>query len=259
MDEMTKPEDATTQHQSDPADGSDPESVLSRRGLLKRLTLLPLAAGLSACSEHEPSKSGAAASPALAKPYIPTFFNPDEWSFLVAACDRLIPADEHGPGAVELGVPEFMDRHMQTPYASGDIWYLQGPFVEAASEFGYQGRLALRDILRVGMHAVDTHCKANFVGKTFAQLDHSHQEALLRAAEAGTLQLRDIGAQVFFAQLLAETRNGYFADPRYGGNKGMGSWKMIGYPGVRADFTDWVEVRDKPYPLPPVDLSGRRG
>ena len=249
MDDMTQ--DKSEQ------DMSDPESVLSRRGLFKRLTLLPLAAGLSACSE--PSNGGAAASSAPARPYIPTFFKPDEWAFVVAACDRLIPADEHGPGAVELGVPEFIDRHMRTPYASGAIWYMQGPFVEAGPEFGYQGRLAPRDILSVGARAVDVHCKANFGGKTFAQLDHSQQEALLKAAESGALPLPDIGAQVFFAQLLAETRNGYFADPQYGGNKGMGSWKMIGYPGVRADFTDWVEVRDKPYPLPPVDLSGRRG
>jgi len=54
-------------------------------------------------------------------------------------------------------------------------------------------------------------------------------------------------------------RNGYFADPSHGGNKNMGAWKMIGYPGMRADYMDWVTVRDKPYPLPPVDLAGRRG
>jgi len=249
MDDMTQDEGEQ--------DRSDPESVLSRRGLLKRLALLPLAAGLSDCSK--PSDGGAAVSSVSARPYIPTFFKPDEWAFVVAACDRLIPADEHGPGAVELGVPEFIDRHMQTPYASGAIWYMQGPFVEAGPEFGYQGQLAPRDILRVGARAVDVHCKASFGGKTFAQLDHPQQEALFQAAESGALHLPDIGAQVFFAQLLAEIRNGYFSDPQYGGNKGMGSWKMIGYPGVRADFTDWVEVRDKPYPLPPVDLSGRRG
>jgi gluconate 2-dehydrogenase gamma chain len=34
---------------------------------------------------------------------------------------------------------------------------------------------------------------------------------------------------------------------------------MIGYPGVRADYTNWVEVRDRAYPIPPVDLAGKRG
>jgi gluconate 2-dehydrogenase gamma chain len=236
----------------------DPTTALSRRRLFKGLTLLPLlAVDLPGCgnSSERPAKDVAE----LTGSYQPTFFNPDEWAFVAAACDRLIPGDEHGPGAVELGVPEFIDRHMQTPYASGDIWYMQGPFIEAAAQFGYQGRLSLRDILRVGVHAVDAHCRGNFGGKSFVQLEHTQQETLLKAAESGELHLEGLSSQLFFAQLLAEVRNGYFADPVHGGNKGMGSWKMIGYPGMRADYTDWVEVRDKPYPLPPVDLAGRRG
>jgi gluconate 2-dehydrogenase gamma chain len=236
----------------------DPTTALSRRRLFKGLTLLPLlAVDLPGCgnSSERPAKDVAE----LTGSYQPTFFNPDEWAFVAAACDRLIPGDEHGPGAVELGVPEFIDRHMQTPYASGDIWYMPGPFIEAAAQFGYQGRLSLRDILRVGVHAVDAHCRGNFGGKSFVQLEHTQQETLLKAAESGELHLEGLSSQLFFAQLLAEVRNGYFADPVHGGNKGMGSWKMIGYPGMRADYTDWVEVRDKPYPLPPVDLAGRRG
>jgi gluconate 2-dehydrogenase gamma chain len=52
---------------------------------------------------------------------------------------------------------------------------------------------------------------------------------------------------------------GYFCDPKYGGNKNMSAWKMIGYPGMRADYTNWVEVRNQAYPLGPVDLAGKRG
>jgi gluconate 2-dehydrogenase gamma chain len=178
---------------------------------------------------------------------------------VVAICDRLIPSDEVGPGAVESGVPEFLDRHMQTPYANGSIWYMQGPFLEAAPEFGYQGRLSLRDILRVGVDALDAYCRKTFDGKTFAQLDHAQQEDLLKAAEGGKLKLEGISSKLFFTNFLNEVKNGYFADPRYGGNRGMGAWKMIGYPGMRADYLDWITVRDKPYPLPPVDLSGKRG
>jgi gluconate 2-dehydrogenase gamma chain len=267
---MSEPESETPQV---------PGSPLSRRTLFKGLTLLPLAAtGLSACGDATTAPGGAAntvaapaanaSDPASATPpaaaagggpYTPTFLKPDEWTFIVAACDRLIPHDEHGPGAVESGVPEFIDRHMQTPYAAGDIWYMQGPFIEASADFGYQGRLTIREILRVGMHALDTHCRSSFGGKTFAQLEHPQQETLLKGAESGELHLPDIASKLFFAQLLSEVRNGYFADPAHGGNKGMGSWKMIGYPGMRADYSDWVEVRDKPYSLPPVDLFGRRG
>jgi gluconate 2-dehydrogenase gamma chain len=228
----------------------------TRRQLFKGLALAPMvAAGIASCAKS----SDKPAAPPPAADYKPTFFNAAEWSFVLAACDRLIPADEVGPGALQAGVPEFIDRHMQTPYASGDIWYMQGPFVEAAPQFGYQGRLPVRDILRVGMKAIDASCHKAFGGKNFAQLDTADQEKTLKAAEAGKLGLENISDKEFFNQLLAETRMGYFCDPKHGGNKNMAAWKMIGYPGMRADYTDWVEVRDHPYPLPPVDLSGKRG
>ena len=208
----------------------------------------------------QPANAADAAAPE-GKPndYKPSFFNAAEWRFLGAAVDRLIPHDEHGPGAIELGVLEFLDRHMQTPFAAGDIWYMQGPFVAAAPEFGYQGKLPLRDIIRVGIKNMDAYCVSQLGGKTFAELDVKKQEELLKAAEGAKLKFDDISAKLFFTSLLNETRNGYFADPKHGGNKDMGAWKMIGYPGMRGDYLDWVGVRDKPYTIGPVDLSGKRG
>jgi gluconate 2-dehydrogenase gamma chain len=244
----------------------DEASSPSRRQLFKSLSLVPIAAlSLSSCAKESDRPAAEAGAPAgvaggaASGEYKPSFFNAVEWEFIAAACDRLIPADNIGPSAGQAGVPEFIDRHMQTPYASGDIWYMQGPFVEAAPQFGYQGRLAVRDILRVGIKGIDGHCQKQFSGKTFARLEHAEQEALLKAAEAGKLELENISAKEFFTQLLNETRMGYFCDPKHGGNKNMSAWKMIGYPGMRADYTNWVEVRDQPYPLPPVDLAGKRG
>jgi gluconate 2-dehydrogenase gamma chain len=245
----------------------DDDTSPGRRDFLRKsLTLIPVvtlaSAGLPATTFAQTPASDAqqGARPA-SKPddYKPTFFTPEEWAFVFAACDRLIPSDQVGPGAVELGVPEFLDRHMQTPYANGGIWYMQGPFLEAAPEFGYQGRLTLRELLRVGIKAMDASCKKTFSGKTFAQLTTAQQEDLLKGAESGKLVLEEVSSKLFFTNLLNEVRNGYFADPSHGGNKNMGAWKMIGYPGMRADYMDWVTVRDKPYPLGPVDLAGRRG
>jgi len=246
---------------------SEDDTSPGRRDFLRKsLTLIPVvtlaSAGLPATSFAQTPASDAEKSaqpPSKADDYKPTFFTPEEWAFLFAACDRLIPSDHVGPGAVELGVPEFLDRHMQTPYANGGIWYMQGPFLEAAPEFGYQGRLTLRELLRVGIKAMDASCKKTFSGKTFAQLETAQQEDLLKAAESGKLALEEVSSKLFFTNLLNEVRNGYFADPSHGGNKNMGAWKMIGYPGMRADYMDWVTVRDKPYPLGPVDLAGRRG
>ncbi|WP_367346062.1 gluconate 2-dehydrogenase subunit 3 family protein [Stenotrophomonas bentonitica] len=240
----------------DEADQSRP--TLTRRRFFQGLTLLPVAAALPGCAPGTPTETGSADA-APAKDYTPEFFNAAEWAFITAACDRLIPSDETGPGAVESGVPEFLDRHMQTPYAAGAIWYMQGPFLEAPSEFGYQGKLALREIIKVGIDAFDAHCRKAFNGKTFAQLSVEQQETLLKAAEGGKLELEAISSKLFFSNLLGEVKNGYFADPKYGANKGMAAWKMIGYPGMRADYIDWIGVREKAYPLPPVDLAGRRG
>ena len=232
------------------------QTSLSRRRFFKSLSAVPLAAALpgGTMGEDQDGKSAEAG----ASNYAPTFFNPVQYDALVAICDRLIPSDEVGPGAVESGVPEFIDRHMQTPYANGSIWYMQGPFLQAAPEFGYQGKLALREILSVGLDALDTLCKHAFGGRAFAKLDRAQQESLLKEAESGKLELDGISSKTFFSYLLGEVRNGYFSDPKYGGNKNMGAWKMIGYPGARADYIDWVTVRDKPYPLPPVDQAGKR-
>lgn len=235
------------------------QKVQPRRTFFKRFAIIPLAAAGGASAVLSSPSSSAAPDKTTHNPYTPSFFNPEEWRFLTAACNRLIPSDEHGPGAVELGVLEFLDRHMQTPYATGNIWYTQGPFLEASPAFGYQGRLVLRDILREGIKGMDAASKAQFDNKAFAALTPEQQDTLLKAAEAGTLNFEAVPSKVFFSYFLGEVRNGYFSDPQHGGNKDMGAWKMIGYPGMRADYIDWVSVRDKPYPIGPVDLAGRRG
>jgi len=49
------------------------------------------------------------------------------------------------------------------------------------------------------------------------------------------------------------------ADPIHGGNKNMGSWKMIGFPGARADFIDWVDRYGARYPFDLVGVADRKG
>jgi gluconate 2-dehydrogenase gamma chain len=50
---------------------------------------------------------------------------------------------------------------------------------------------------------------------------------------------------------------GFFADPIYGGNRDMAGWKLVGFPGARYDYRDWVERHNEAYPLPPVSIMGR--
>ena len=64
-------------------------------------------------------------------------------------------------------------------------------------------------------------------------------------------------AKAFFALLLQNTLEGYFADPIYGGNRDMAAWRMIGFPGAHYDFRPYVSRFGEPYALPPVGISGR--
>lgn len=193
--------------------------------------------------------------------YTPKYFQDEEWAFLNAAVDHLIPEDELGPGAVKAGVPEFIDRQMETPYAYGKLWYMQGPFNPKADPLlGYQLNMTPRDVYRSGITALNTWCKHN-KGNAFAQLDKETQLQVLKDVEGGKIDFGDnaVPAKTFFSQLLSNTKEGFFADPQYGGNKNMVAWKMIGFPGARADFMDWIDHPNEKYPFGPVSISGERG
>lgn len=190
--------------------------------------------------------------------YEPIYFTEQEWAFIVAAVDRLIPSDADGPGAVDLNVPVFIDRQMEDAYGHGGYWYMQGPFhPEAPPTLGYQLRFTPRELYRTGIAEIDAWC-AHQHGKPFAQLDADTRDAVLHQLEQGAVELSSMPSAVFFNQLLQNTREGYFADPMYGGNKGMGAWKLIGFPGARADFTDWEDQQGKVYPLGPVSIKGSK-
>lgn len=190
--------------------------------------------------------------------YVPAFFNAEEWHLLGALVARLIPGDEHDPGAVQAGVPEYIDRQMDTPWARGQSWYMQGPFQpDAPATLGWQSRLTPRDVYRLGMADADQWCRQER-GKPFAALDSDGQDAALGAFESGQAAFARVPSKTFFGLLLANTREGFFCDPRHGGNRGLAGWKLIGFPGARADFMDWVE-RDTAYPLPAVSIDGQRG
>ena len=103
--------------------------------------------------------------------YAPTFFTASEWAFINAAVDRLIPSGGDGPGGVDCGVPEFIDRQLELPYGHGAYFYMSGPFQpNAPAELGYQLRYTPRELYRLGIAAIDGACKLQW-DKTFAALE----------------------------------------------------------------------------------------
>lgn len=238
-----------------------------REFLRKSLTLIPVvtvaSTGLGSSMLAVAPEAVAAEKPAAPSKqassthYEPSYFTAEEWAFIQAAVERLIPADDMGPGALEAGVPEYIDRQMNTSYAAGALWYMQGPFkADAAPEMGWQSKLVPKEIYRLGIAATDAWCKG-LKGQTFAAQDSATRDELLKQLEAGTPQFDTVPAKLFFNLLLQNTKEGFFSDPIHGGNKGLVGWTLIGFPGARADFMDWVE-RNEQYPFPAVSIRGER-
>lgn len=233
--------------------------------LIKSAAVIPAMAvgGIALQAMAAPSSPGteradkAASRDWSASDYKPTFFNQEEFEFVKASVSRLIPKDHSGPGALEAGVPAFIDLQMQTPYGTGANWYMQGPFHPDANPlFGYQLPLTPRNVYRLGIAEANGFARKKF-GNIFHELPDGQQDALLEMMESGKASFTKLPSKVFFAALLQNTREGFFSDPIHGGNQGMVGWKLIGFPGARADFMDWVERGEK-YPFPPVSINGER-
>ena len=71
------------------------------------------------------------------------------------------------------------------------------------------------------------------------------------------MKLEGADGKAFFEQTIKDVKEGFFADPIYGGNRDMVAWRMIGYPGARYNYLDWVNRHNERFPLPPVSIAGR--
>ncbi len=202
-----------------------------------------------------PGEADSPKAPAVAGPY--QFFNQQEAAWIDAAVSRLIPADELGPGAKELGVTLFLDRQLAGAYGHAERWYMNGPWSKGTDSQGYQSRMNPAQLYRAAIKAIDGCCTERFGGKSFAELGPDDQDKVLAELENGKLKLEQIDSKSFFKQLLLNTQEGYFADPMYGGNKDMAAWKMIGFPGARYNYRDFVSKHGQRYPMPPVSIHGR--
>jgi gluconate 2-dehydrogenase gamma chain len=237
------------------------QSSVSRRSLLASTAAL-LVAGIAGArartlSGGMPWEPGTATPPALVRPGPWMFFTLDEAATIEAAVDRLIPSDDRGPGGKDAGCAVFIDRQLAGPYGIAAGLYMKPPFMPGAATQGYQMPDAPAARYRAGLKALAEYLKATFSGKSFHELAPADQDKVLSGLETGSIALKDAKAAEFFALLLANTQEGFFADPIYGGNRDMAGWKLVGFPGARYDYRDWVERHNEVYPLPPVSIMGR--
>jgi gluconate 2-dehydrogenase gamma chain len=142
------------------------------------------------------------------------------------------------------------------PYGHNEGLYKSGPFQKGTKSQGQQSSTNKAELYRKGLAALDRHCVSKFGGKKFAELSDADKDSILHDLEDEKLKFDDGDAKAFFAEILKDVQQGFFADPIYGGNRDMVSWKMIGFPGARYNYLDWIDRHNERFPLPPVSIMG---
>jgi gluconate 2-dehydrogenase gamma chain len=120
-----------------------------------------------------------------------------ETAAIRAAVHRVIPSDS-GPGALEAGTADYvLGRAVATPAILSGYRRLAGRLEALAAE--------------------------STIGAPFASLPADAQDATLSALEAE--------ADPGFRRLVVDSMEGFYGDPRHGGNASAVSWMMLGFPG----------------------------
>jgi gluconate 2-dehydrogenase gamma chain len=178
-----------------------------------------------------------------------------EHAFFAAAADTIIPPDALSPSGSDCGVANFIDRQLAGAYGTGARLYRQGPFPKGKPEQGYQLSLNPREFFRAGVASANEFTRKTY-GKDFDRLNEEQRIAALKAMEEGKAEFKGFGSAMFFNALLQITMEGFFADPIYGGNRDMASWKMVGYPGLPATYRhDIRKYLGKTYDKPPRSIA----
>ncbi len=172
---------------------------------------------------------------------MPTWLTDDEFAVLSAACDRVVPATEYGPGAVAAGVPDYIDGLLgaftvdppriwaggpTSGRHGGDAAFARfhplSPLDELAWRIrieGSQGRperefngpvVGLQERYRTALAGL---------GPGYCRLGPEDQDARLAALDG-------------FAELLFHhCCEGLYGAPEYGGNRGGAAWTAIDFAG----------------------------
>jgi gluconate 2-dehydrogenase gamma chain len=182
------------------------------------------------------------------------FFDEHQRETVAAAMARMIPTDDT-PGAREAGSIDFLDQYLsgiEFVYAKPDGSGFEK--LEGKRAWAWEQRIAaLRETYVRGIDELDRRSRdgfgTDFVGLTEEQQDQvlrdlerpaQEQEAAVAEAQVTApwappepaLQQTMTEMALEFVPLLAlHTRQGFYADPIYGGNRDRVGWQVIGFPG----------------------------
>jgi len=198
------------------------ESSISRREALKRVIGLSVAlSALEMPAFANTPVRGIGFDPNLLKKEIPwpLVLTAEEMKTVTALADIIIPADEHGPAASAVGVPEFINEWVSAPYDS------------------QQKDLAT---IRSGLAWIEAESRRRFK-KGFTEAAAEQQTTILDdIVKPGTAARTE--ANAFFRVFRDRAAGGYYSTPE--------GWKAIGYLG---------NVPLAEYPAPPPEVLKHLG
>jgi gluconate 2-dehydrogenase gamma chain len=125
-------------------------------------------------------------------------FDAHQRATIEAAAERIVPADRD-PGARQAGVVDYIETTLG----------------------GYEAEHA--PLYVGGAHELDRLALERFGAEAFVALRSEQQDEILAHLEKER--------SPFFSLLVEHTMQGFYGDPRHGGNRDGVSWKMIGFPG----------------------------
>jgi gluconate 2-dehydrogenase gamma chain len=183
------------------------------------------------------------------------YFTAQEGATIEAFVDRLIPADALSPGGKDCGCAVYIDRQLAGPYGRSEGWYMSAPFQNGTKQQGPQSPATPAQQYRKALAALDAACRAKFGNHAFVELSDAQKDEAIKGLEDGSLRLDGVDSQTFFKLVLTDTQTGFLADPIYGGNRDLVSWKMIGFPGTHYDYRDWIDRHNQRVTLPVVGMA----
>lgn len=181
-----------------------------------------------------------------------TFFDPHQHDTLAAAMARIIPTTDT-PGATEACTIDFLEGYLagiDRIYAKPDGSGFEALTGRRADAWRQRVEI-LRSTYVEGIIDLDRRSEDEY-GAAFVDLDAEQQDRILTSIERPeegnalnaaqsvsgyapvepALQQASVEISLSFLALLAlHTRQGFYADPIYGGNRDQVGWKAIGFPG----------------------------
>ena len=179
-----------------------------------------------------------------------------EFDIIASATERIYPKDDLGPGAIDLGVPNFIDNQLAGQYGSNSKEYMHGPFEVGAPTQGYQSRLTRAEIFRQGIGSLEGEAKKRF-NKGFTSLEGAQMDEILTAFQKDEVEMAGVTSAFFFRLLRMATLEGAYSDPMYNGNLNMEGWRMKGFPGHQMAYTNLIE-EEKFQKIEPQSLGGMK-